>query len=208
MNEGVIIDGSFVEVPRQRNNHAENKQIKAGHGGELWQGEDEKNKKTHKDIDARWTKKNGEKYFGYKNHAKVDAKSKLIKRGITTDASVHDSQATKYLIDSGDSVQELLADSAYIGKGVKKVMRKFKMKDSIIKRAVKGKNLSKHQITINKKNSKTRVRVEHIFGYCEQSMHGMFSRVVGFLRNSAQITLMNLVYNLNRYEQIVRLGMN
>ena len=87
-------------------------------------------------------------------------------------------------------------------------MRKFKMKDSIIKRAVKGKNMSKHQTTFNKKDSKTRVRVEHVFGYCEQSMHGMFSRAVGFLRNSAQITLMNLVYNLNRYEQIVRLGMN
>ena len=28
-------------------------------------------KKRHKDTDARWTKKRGGTFFGYKNHAKV-----------------------------------------------------------------------------------------------------------------------------------------
>ncbi len=51
-------------------------------------------------------------------------------------------------------------------------------------------------------------RVEHVFGYCELNLHGMFSRVIGFARNAARNTLTNLVYNVCRYEQIVRLGMN
>jgi len=34
--------------------------------------------KCRTDIDARWTKKNNEKFYGYKNHAKVDSKSKFI----------------------------------------------------------------------------------------------------------------------------------
>jgi hypothetical protein len=76
------------------------------------------------------------------------------------------------------------------------------LKDKIIKRAIKGKKLSKHQTTVNKKNSK--VRVEHVFGYCEQSERVMFNRVIGFVQNAAQITMMNLVYNLNRYDLIVR----
>ena len=38
--------------------------------------------------------------------------------------------------------------------------------------------------------------------------HGMFSRVIGLARNAARNTLTNLVYNVCRYEQIVRLGMN
>jgi transposase len=36
VNEGKTVDASFVEVPRQRNNAEENKQIKAGKGEELW----------------------------------------------------------------------------------------------------------------------------------------------------------------------------
>ena len=99
-------------------------------------------------------------------------------------------------------------DSAYIGKGVNRLMRKHKMKDRIIKLNAKGKKISKRQGTINRKNSKYRVRVEYIFGFEEQSLHGMFSHLVGFARNAAYNTLTNLVYNMNRYEEIVRLGMN
>ena len=55
---------------------------------------------------------------------------------------------------------------------------------------------------------KTRARVEHVFGYMEECLHGMSSRVVGFARNAAYNTLTNMVYNLCRYEQVMRLGMN
>jgi IS5 family transposase len=100
-----MIDGSFVEVPRQRNTREENKQIKEGKGGELWNPEEDDteeekrrkaNKKRQKDTDARWVKKGGEKHYGYKNHTKVDKGSKFIKKGVTTDASVHDSKPVKY----------------------------------------------------------------------------------------------------------------
>ena len=33
-----------------------------------------------KDRDARWTKKHGKNFFGYKNHVNADAKHKLIRR--------------------------------------------------------------------------------------------------------------------------------
>jgi IS5 family transposase len=127
---------------------------------------------------------------------------------VTTNASVHDSKPVKDLVDEKDRGQDMLADSAYIGKGVKRVMRKFQMKDKVIKRNTRGKKISKWQETINKKNSKLRVRVEHVFGFCEQSLHGMFSRAIGFARNAAFNTFTNLIYNLNRYEQVLRLGIN
>ena len=167
----MIIDGSFVEVPRQRNTREENRAIKEGRGGELWNEEEgdteedkkkKANKKRHKDTDACWTKKGGQRYYGYKNHAKVDAKSKLIKKSVTTSAEQHDSVTVKLLIDNDDRGQELHTDSAYVGEKVKGVMRKYQMKD----------------------------------------------RVIGFARNAARNTLTNLVYNVCRYEQIVRLGMN
>lgn len=217
LNEGVIIDGSFVEVPRQHNSRKENKLIKEGEGGKLWNEEvgdteDDKkrktNKKRHKDTDARWTKKGGNSYYDYKGHAKVDSKSKFIKKCVATDASVHDSQPTKALADDSDKGQELYADSAYIGKGVKRVLRRYGMKDRVIKRNVKGKKISKWQETINRKNAKIRARVEHVFGIMEECLHGMCSRAVGFLRNETFIIFSSLVYNLVRYEQIKRLGIN
>ena len=142
-----MIDGSFVEAPRQHNTREENKIIKEDRDGELWNPEEgdteeekrrKANKKRQKDIDARWGKKGGEKHFGYKNHTKVDKGSKFIKEGVTTDASVHDSKPVKELVDENDRGEDLFADSAYIGKGVKRVMRKFGMKDKVIKRNTRG----------------------------------------------------------------------
>ena len=49
-------------------------------------------KRLQKDVDAPWTQKNAESHYGYKNHLKADAESKLIERDAVTDASVHDSQ--------------------------------------------------------------------------------------------------------------------
>jgi IS5 family transposase len=70
-NEGQMINDSFTLAPGQRNTREENKKIKGGQGDDLWK--DEPNKKEHKDIDARCTKKNGETFYGYKNHAKVNS---------------------------------------------------------------------------------------------------------------------------------------
>lgn len=100
--EGSIVDASFVEVPRQRNSCEDNKKIKAGELPEGWDDPAKKNMVAHKDKDARWTKKNNQSYYGYKDHVKIDSKSKLITNYKVTDASVHDSQTLKDLLDEMD----------------------------------------------------------------------------------------------------------
>jgi transposase len=76
VNEGKIIDASFIEVPRQRNTREQNKEIKQGRVPEEFKQNPHKH--SQKDTDARWTKKNRQSFFGYKNHVKEDAKNKLI----------------------------------------------------------------------------------------------------------------------------------
>ncbi len=61
--------------------------------------------------DARWTKKNNEVHYGWKNHVKADLKTKLILKSKTTPAHVHDSQMFEQLLDDKD--QAVLADSTY-----------------------------------------------------------------------------------------------
>ncbi|MBR5920326.1 MAG: hypothetical protein IKZ56_04075 [Bacteroidales bacterium] len=50
--------------------------------------------------------------------------------------------------------------------------------------------------------------LDKFYAFLEENLHGMSSRVVDFARNAAYNTLTNLVYNLCRYEQVMRLGMN
>ncbi len=60
-HDGSIIDASFVEVPKQRNSRDENKDIKDGKIPENWEKEENANKLSQKDIDARWTKENNQR---------------------------------------------------------------------------------------------------------------------------------------------------
>ena len=73
--KGQIVDANIVRVPIQRNRRDENKDIKAGKKVKSWN----KPKRRQKDIDARWTKKNGKAYFGYKNHISIDVEHKFIR---------------------------------------------------------------------------------------------------------------------------------
>ncbi len=204
-NEGKLVDASFTIAPRQRNTREENEKIKKGEGKDLWI--DKPNKKKHKDIDARWTKKNGEKYYGYKNHAKVDSKSKFINTFLVTDASVHDSQALDKLLDKSDKGQSLYADSAYTGEKQEKVIRKYRLKNEVHEKGYKGKPLTDKQKAKNNLKSKIRARVEHVFGFMEQSMNGLALKSVGIVRATGIIGLINLTYNLFRYEQVDRLNL-
>jgi len=202
-NEGQMIDASFTVAPRQRNTREENEKIKNGEGNDLWN--DKPHKKKNKDIDARWTKKNKENFYGYKNHAKVDKKSKFINTYVVTDASVHDSQALSNLLETKDENQELYADSAYTGEKQEETISKALMINKVHEKGYKNKPLTEEQKENNTQKSKTRARVEHVFGFMEQSMNGLKLRSIGITRATGIIGLINLTYNLFRFEQIVRL---
>jgi transposase, IS5 family len=142
-----MVDASFVTAPRQRNTREENSKIKEGDGKDLWN--DNPNKKRHKDVDARWTKKGDEKFYGYKNSTKADTRSKLIKKYKVTDASKHDSQMLDDLLDNADKRQPLYGDSAYTGTEQKKVIKRHKMKNMVHNKGVRNKPLSVRLSALN-----------------------------------------------------------
>jgi len=202
-HEGKIIDASFVEAPRQRNSREKNKEIKEGKTPNDWL--DKPNKRRQKDVAARWTKKNNQSYYGYKNHAKVDSKHKFIDTYTTTDASVHDSQALDELLTKKDEGQNLWADSAYTGKEQEKTIKKYKVINKVHEKGYKNKPLTEAQKESNTEKSRTRARVEHVFGFMEQSMNKLYINSIGIKRAIGFVGLVNLTYNLFRYEQVTRL---
>lgn len=165
-----------------------------------------RHKLSQKDIDDRWTKKNDETFYGYKNHIKSDQKSKLIEKYTVTDASVHDSTTVPDIMEEKDADQEMYGDSAYTGPTVEAAISKNKMKNCTHEKGYRNKPLTEVQKKNNKKKSSVRVRIEHIFGFVENSMHGSYIRCIGKIRAESQIGLINLTYNLFRYIQLQKIG--
>ncbi len=200
--EGKIIDASFVDVPRQRNSREENEEIKQGTVPESFQQNE--NRREQKDVAARWAKKGEEVHYGYKNHVKADRTTKLIEDYEVTDASVHDSQVVGDLVEIGDGIVH--ADSTYTGEAIETILEEHGVKGEICEKGYRNHPLTTAQKKRNRKKSKIRVRVEHIFGFMTNTMKdGLNMRWIGMSRITAGIGLLNLVYNLARYEQILRL---
>jgi len=202
-NAGQIVDASFVEAPRQRNNKEENAAIKAGEMPAGW--EENPRRLCQKDTDARWVKKNKETHYGYKNYVICDRKSKPVKDYVVTHAAVHDSQVIGELVSSGTADgQTLYADSAYRSAEIERNLARREINSRIHFKAARNRPLTPSQNTSNKSRSSKRARVEHIFGYMTNSMGGLITRACSQPRNATEIGLINLTYNLCRVVQLNR----
>ncbi len=194
LNDGKIIDASIVDAPIQRNSREENEQIKNGDVPEDWS----EAKNRQKDVDATWTKKHGKSFFGYKNHVKVDAGSKLIDHYVVTTASVHDGTVVWDLLTPADKGQDLDADKAYDNAHTKKGVRLAKMKYKVLKQARRNKPLNEREKRHNSSRTPIRARVEHVFGAMDKQLGGLYVRCIGLARATFQVGLTNLCYNLLR----------
>lgn len=199
VHKGKIVDASIVEVPIQRNSREENNQLKEDTVPEDWN----ENKIRQKDTDAKWTKKNFQNYFGYKNHIKVDSKTKLITGYKVTTANISDNHVADALLDKKeDGGQPLYGDSAYSSKDLEKLFKRKKMISKVNHKGYKNKALTKAQAKANRIRSRVRARVEHVFGFMATSMNGLYLKYRSLIRNQIGIGLMNLTYNLFRLVQL------
>ncbi len=197
---GSIVDATFVEAPKQRNTKEENKEIKEGKIPKEWQTEENKHKIAQKDTDARWMTKNKERHYGYKDHIKIDKKSKIIMKYSVTSAEVHDSQELKNLIEKMKD-RRLYGDSAYTGKEVQRCIPKKTM-NRIHEKGYRNRPLTKTQERNNTAKSRIRARVEHVFAAMNH-FGGIAIRTIGIARAEIQIGLLNLAYNLTRYTYLM-----
>jgi IS5 family transposase len=197
---GSMIDATFVEVPKQRNTKEENEEIKEDKIPESFT--ENIHKFAQKDTDARWTKKGDETYYGYKDHINADVKYKLIREYEVTSAEVHDSQPFEKLLDVKNDTAKLWADSAYRSETILALLLSRLIEANINERAYRNKPLTEEQKANNRIKSKTRARVEHVFGFMANSLNADIIRTIGIIRAKSQTALINLTYNLSRYCQL------
>src|SRR3982075_989581 len=201
---GQMVDATIVPVPKNRNSKEENEAVKAGQTPKAWAKKPAKNRQ--KDKDARWTKKHGKSFYGYKNHVNADARHKLIRCYDVSDASVHDSGQLDALLSNANTSVEVYADSAYRSAATEAKLKAHGFKSRIHVRAGRNRPLSQAQQAANQKKSKIRARIEHVFGAQEIAPGGRIVRTIGMVRAQAKIGLANLAYNIRRLVTLQRMA--
>ena len=181
----------------QRNTREENEQIKQGETPETWSNNP--HKRSQKDTDARWTKKNNKSYFGYKDHINIDAKYGFIRTHQVTNASVHDSKMFAQVFDFNNQDDDIWADSAYYNVNFEMSLKLLDYVSQIHERGYRNHPLNEEQKASNREKSKTRARVEHVFGGWVMTMGGKLVRCIGIEQVRAYQGLKDLTYNLTRY---------
>jgi IS5 family transposase len=159
-----------------------------------------------KDTEARWTKKNQETHYGYKNPINADAATKLIQDYSVTPAHVHDSQVFEDLLDTETTDAEghkrpVYADSAYRSEKHEERLAEAGMVSQIHEKGTRAAPLTEEQTASNRNKSKVRARVEHIFG-AQAAMDGHIVRTIGLERARVKVGLLNLAYHMKRLVQL------
>jgi IS5 family transposase len=201
---GLIVDGTFVEVPRQRNTKEENAQIKACEVPERIAVNP--HVEAQKDLDAEWAKKGNETYYGYKDHVVSDEEHKLIRGYGVTGAAAHDSEPYLDVMPEKPAYpdQEAFADSAYASKEIDTKLKDRGYVPLICEKGYRNKPLTEEQKKLNRTKSSVRCRIEHIFGSQKMRMGNEILRSIGFARARFWIEMRNLMYNMSRLVSLKR----
>ncbi len=198
--KGNIVDASIIQVPRQRNTHQENAEIKSDQTPASFTENPYKHRQ--KDTDARWMTKYNVRSYGYKNHISIDVKHKLIRKYKVTSASAHDSQMMESLLNENNTNADVFGDSAYRSAAIHNRLTELGYRDCIHRKSYRNRPLSKLQKKANRRKSQIRARVEHVFGRQAQCLGGTWLRCIGIVRARAMIGFRNLVYNMDRYVKL------
>ena len=172
VNRGTIVDANIISAPSST-----------------------KNKKKQRDPDMRQTKKGNQWYFGMKAHIGVDTETRLIHSVAATGANVHDSVVIGNLLHGDEEL--VFGDSAYSGKGSAILEAAPNALDLTQRKGSRHRKLTEADREFNRKKSRIRARVEHIFGVMKGQFGFRKVRYKGLEKNRhylfATCALINLV---------------
>jgi len=171
VNRGTIVDASIINAPSST-----------------------KNKKKQRDPEMHQTRKGNQWFFGMKAHIGVDSRTKLIHHVVATAANVHDSVVVGDLLH-GDETR-VWGDSAYAGKGDVIAECAPKAKDFTNKKGSRYVSLTEQDRARNRRKSKVRAKVEHVFGVMKGQFGFTKVRYKGLAKNAHHLFVSCALVNL------------
>ena len=154
-----------------------------------------------KDLDARWTKKKGVSYYGYKNSICIDVDHGFIRRYAITPGNIHDSQMLPLVLNPVNEDEYVWAESAYSGECFNALLSLGGFEDLIYEKGARNHRLSDAAKELNRLKSQIRAYVEHVFGCMTITMGGKLKRKVGLERSEAWWSLNYLTFHILRFLQ-------
>lgn len=197
---GQIIDASIVSAPIQRNTREENAAIKEGKVPADWTAA----KRSQKDVQAHWTRKNNKYYYGYKLHANLDRQWGFIRQAQVTPASVTDTTMFEAVLDLKGN-RDIYADRGYTKAAREKALKKQGFRVHIQHKSERNKPLRPSQRRRNRLIATPRARVEHGFARLAQ-LGGKHLRSIGLARAKIQLGLKVVAHNLQRMARLLQRG--
>lgn len=195
---GQIVDASIVQAPITQTRSEEREALNEGQAPEGWSAK----RLMHTDRDARWTKKHGKSFYGYKLHANADARYKLIRRVKVTAANVDDGQTLKDVLDTSNTRGRLLAHRGYDAQVNREMLQAAQIQDGIARRAKPRQGKRQRLDARNKAINRIRARGEHVFAGLEQ-LGGKCVRALTLARNELALLIKCAAYNAKRLVWLV-----
>ena len=151
------------------------------------------------DPDAGLTARDGRRgtHYGYKLHAGVDTKSRLIRRVELTAANVNDTQMADQLV-CGDE-RAVYADKGYAKRARREWLKSQGIKPRIMHKSWGGgPPLTRLQKRHNRMIAAVRAQVEGVFATLKRWLGFAQVRYIGLAKNRSHAFLVALAYNLTR----------
>lgn len=196
---GVIVDASVVDSPLKPKGNIPH---------EIPQDREEEKESSQEiiksyprsvDKDASWLKKGKKLHYGYKKHFVTDTEG-LVLGVLTTKASVNEISNLEAVLDTVNLPENipLKADKGYQSNKNRAILKKRKLKNHILKKAVKTKPLTNWEKKFNKLVGKVRFKVERTFGSIKRWFHSQTARYKGIEKMHTQNLMEAMAYNLYR----------
>jgi Transposase and inactivated derivatives, IS5 family len=153
-----------------------------------------------KDADARWTVKGGKPYYGYKIHAVTDDGPGFVLGCHVTSANVADTCEFAKLVDNAQMPRgaSVSADKGYASQRNRDKLLKDGLVDHIMHKAFRNRPLSETQKALNTQLSKTRSKVERVFGTWKRSYGFIRTRYIGLAKVELELTLKAISFNIKK----------
>jgi len=163
----------------------------------FWTGPSHKERAgTAPDGDARYAKKHGKSYYGYKAHIRTDGDNQLICRAKITPANVDDSRVFSELITS--PTRAVYADKIYDSQKNKDWLADHGIANGILKKANRYLKLTAEQQQRNARRGLKRRLIERVFAHFKHGQPYRHVRYLGLVKKQLELTLKAVTYNLRR----------
>ena len=202
VKKGAIVDASVIDTPLRPKGKTNHKVTQDRE--EEQEVEVKKEYASNVDTDGSWLKKRGKYHFGFKKHYVTDNEG-LVLGVLTTKASTNEIANLDEVLDTADLPEDipLKADKGYQSKKNEDILKHRKLKNHILKKALKNKPLTKWESRFNKLVGQTRFKVERTFGGIKRWFNGGVARYRGIEKMHTQNLMEAVCYNLYRSPRIV-----